>query len=88
MNLLKKYVFGRSRIRTSFFCELSRFYASNCQLSTAEIDKILNVFANAGTTSPDIIDLSGSNGYPTAVGLADRDTLVAAGWTVRLPAID
>lgn len=65
---------------------LTRFYASNCQLSTAEIDKILNAFANAGTTSPNIIDLSGSNGYPTSTGLADRDTLVSAGWTVNLPA--
>lgn len=66
---------------------LSRFYASNCQLSTAEIDKILNVFANAGTISPNIIDLSGTNGYPTATGLADKDTLVTAGWTVNLPAL-
>lgn len=66
--------------------DLSRFYASNCQLSTAEVDKILNAFANAGTTSPNIIDLSGTNGYPTSVGLADKDTLVAAGWTVNLPA--
>ncbi len=65
--------------------KLSRFYASNCRLSTAEIDKILNAFANAGTTSPNIIDISGSNGYPTSAGLADRDTLVAAGWTVNLP---
>ena len=65
---------------------LSRFYASNCQLSTAEVDKILNVFANAGTLRPNIIDLSGTNGYPTATGLADKDTLVAAGWTVNLPA--
>ena len=65
---------------------LTRFYASNCQLSTAEVDKILNAFANAGTTSPNIIDLSGTNGYPTSAGLADRDTLVAAGWTVNLPA--
>ena len=66
--------------------KLSRFYASNCQLSTAEIDKLLNAFANAGTTSPNIIDISGSNGYPTSAGLTDRDTLVAAGWTVNLPA--
>lgn len=67
---------------------LTRFYASNCQLSTEEVDKILNAFANAGTTSPNIIDISGSNGYPTSAGLADRDTLVAAGWTVNLPALD
>ena len=66
--------------------KLSRFYASNCRLSTAETDKILNVFANAGTTSPNIIDISGTNGYPTSAGLADKDTLVAAGWTVNLPA--
>ena len=65
--------------------KLSRFYASNCLLSTAEIDKLLNAFANAGTTSPNIIDISGSNGYPTSAGLADKDTLVAAGWTVNLP---
>lgn len=67
---------------------LTRFYASNCQLSTEEVDKILNAFANAGTTSPNIIDLSGTNGYPTSAGLADKDTLVAAGWTVNLPALD
>ncbi len=67
---------------------LTRFYASNCQLSTEEVDKILNAFANAGTTSPNIIDISGSNGYPTSAGLADRDTLVAAGWTVNLPALN
>ena len=66
--------------------KLSRFYASNCRLSTAEVDKLLNAFANAGTTSPNIIDISGSNGYPTSAGLADKDTLVAAGWTVNLPA--
>jgi hypothetical protein len=65
--------------------KLSRFYASNCLLSTSEIDKLLNAFANAGTTSPNIIDISGSNGYPTSAGLADKDTLVAAGWTVNLP---
>ena len=68
--------------------KLSRFYASNCQLSTVEVDKILNAFANAGTTSPNIIDISGSNGYPTSAGLADKDTLVAAGWTVNLPALN
>ena len=66
--------------------KLSKFYASNCRLSTAEVDKLLNVFANAGVTSPNIIDISGSNGYPTSAGLADKDTLVAAGWTVNLPA--
>ena len=68
--------------------KLSRFYASNCQLSTVEVDKILNAFANAGTTSPNIIDISGSNGYPTSAGLADKDTLVAEGWTVNLPALN
>jgi hypothetical protein len=68
--------------------KLSKFYASNCQLSTVEVDKILNAFANAGTTSPNIIDISGSNGYPTSAGLADKDTLVAAGWTVNLPALN
>jgi hypothetical protein len=66
---------------------LQKFFASNCQLSTAEVDRILNKFANVASTSPDIIDLSGTNGYPTAAGLADRDTLVAAGWTVNLPAL-
>jgi hypothetical protein len=68
--------------------KLSRFYASNCQLSTVEVDKILNAFANAGTISPNIIDISGRNGYPTSAGLADKDTLVAAGWTVNLPAFN
>lgn len=66
---------------------LEKFFASNCQLSTAEVDKILNKFANVASTSPNTIDLSGTNGYPTAAGLADRDTLVAAGWTVNLPAL-
>jgi hypothetical protein len=64
---------------------LTRFYASNCQLSTAEVDKILNAFANAGTTSPNIIDLSGTNGAPTSSGLADAASLVADGWDVNLP---
>jgi hypothetical protein len=68
--------------------KLSRFYASNCQLSTAEIDKLLNAFANTSTISPNIIDISGSNGYPTPAGLADKDTLVASGWTINLPTLD
>jgi hypothetical protein len=69
---------------------MERFYASNCQLSTEEIDKILNKFAaKAGTfTAPNIIELSGSNGYPTSAGLADAQTLTADGWTVNLPALD
>jgi hypothetical protein len=66
---------------------LSKFFASNCQISTEGIDKILNAFASITTTNPITIDLSGTNGYPTAAGLADRDTLVAAGWTVNLPAL-
>jgi len=68
---------------------LEKFFASNCQISTAGIDKILNKFAaKAGTfTNPTTIDLSGTNGYPTSTGLADRDTLVADGWTVELPAL-
>jgi hypothetical protein len=66
---------------------LSKFFASNCQISTEGVDKILNAFASITTTNPITIDLSGTNGYPTAAGLADRDTLVAAGWTVNLPAL-
>ena len=69
---------------------MERFYASNCQLSTEEVDKMLNKFAaKAGTfTTPNIIELSGSNGYPTSAGLADAQTLIADGWTVNLPALD
>lgn len=69
---------------------MERFYASNCQLSTEEVDKILNKFAaKAGTfTTPNIIELSGSNGYPTSAGLADAQTLITDGWTVNLPALD
>jgi hypothetical protein len=69
---------------------MERFYASNCQLSTEEIDKILNKFAaKAGSfTTPNIIELSGSNGYPTSAGLADTQTLITDGWTVNLPALD
>ncbi len=66
--------------------KLSRFYASNCKLSTSEVDKILNAFANAGTTSPNIIDISGSNGYPTSTGLISYQSLINNGWTVNLPA--
>jgi hypothetical protein len=66
---------------------LSKFFASNCNLSTADVNKILFKFSSASTTSPNIIDLSGTNGYPTEEGLEYRDTLVAAGWTVNLPAI-
>ena len=69
--------------------KLSKFFASNCQIPTAGVDKILNKFAaKAGTfTNPNTIDLSGTNGYPTSTGLADRDTLIANGWTVKLPAL-
>ncbi len=69
---------------------LAKFFASNCQLSTADVDKILAAFAaKAGTfTNPTTIDLSGTNGFPTATGLADKQTLEANGWTVKLPAQD
>jgi hypothetical protein len=69
---------------------MEKFYASNCQLSTEEVDKILNKFAaKAGSfTTPNIIELSGSNGYPTSAGLAHATILRAAGWTVNLPALD
>ncbi len=69
--------------------KMSKFFASNCQISTEGIDKILNKFAaKAGTfTNPQTLDLSGTNGYPTSTGLADRDTIVANGWTVKLPAL-
>jgi hypothetical protein len=66
---------------------LSKFFASNCNIPTEGVDKILLKFSQASTTSPNIIDLSGTNGYPTEAGLGYRDTLVAAGWTVKLPAI-
>jgi hypothetical protein len=66
---------------------LSKFFASNCNIPTEGVDKILLKFSQAATTSPNIIDLSGTNGYPTVAGLGYRDTLVAAGWTVNLPAI-
>jgi hypothetical protein len=65
---------------------LSKFFASNCNISTEGVDKILLKFSQASTTSPNIIDLSGTNGYPTSAGLGYRDTLVSAGWTVNLPA--
>jgi hypothetical protein len=69
--------------------KMSKFFASNCQISTEGIDRILNKFAaKAGTfTNPQTIDLSGTNGYPTLTGLADRDTLIANGWSVKLPAL-
>jgi len=67
--------------------KLSKFFASNCNISTEGVDRILLKFSQAATTSPNIIDLSGTNGYPTEAGLGYRDTLVAAGWTVNLPAI-
>lgn len=68
--------------------KLEKFFASNCQLSTADVDRILAAFAaKAGTfTNPTTIDLSGTNGYPTATGLADKQTLESNGWTVNLPA--
>jgi hypothetical protein len=68
--------------------DLEKFFASNCQLSTADVDKVLSAFAaKAGTfTNPNTIDLSGTNGFPTATGLADKQTLEANGWTVKLPA--
>jgi hypothetical protein len=68
--------------------KLEKFFASNCQLSTADVDKILAAFAaKAGTfTNPTTIDLSGTNGFPTATGLADKQTLEANGWAVKLPA--
>lgn len=66
--------------------KLSKFFASNCLLSTADVDKILAAFAaKAGTfTNPATIDLSGSNGVPTAAGLADKQTLEANGWLVKI----
>lgn len=69
---------------------LEKFFASNCQLSTADVDKVLAAFAaKAGTfTDPTTIDLSGTNGYPTATGLANVQILENDGWTVNLPAID
>lgn len=67
--------------------KLSKFFASNCNISTEGVDRILLKFSEAATTSPNIIDLSGTNGYPTEAGLGYKDTLVANGWTVNLPAI-
>lgn len=67
---------------------LDRFFASNCQLSTTDVDLLLSKFAaKAGTfTNPVIFDISGTNGYPSATGLADAQTLESNGWTVNLPA--
>jgi len=74
---------------------MSRFYASNCQLSTEEVDKILNKLAIKAPTAtipprtyPLVLDLSGANGYPTAAGLADAQILENWYWTVNLPALD
>jgi hypothetical protein len=68
---------------------LDKFFASNCQLSTEDVDLLLSKFAaKAGTfINPVTFDISGTNGYPSATGLADAQTLEANGWTVNLPAL-
>jgi hypothetical protein len=65
---------------------MSKFYASNCSLSSDEVDQILTTFAaKAGTFSnPDIIDLSGNNGNPSSTGSSAVTTLTANGWTVNV----
>jgi hypothetical protein len=65
---------------------MSKFYASNCTLSSDDVDQILTTFAaKAGTfNSPNIIDLSGNNGAPSSTGLAAKTTLESNGWTVNV----
>ena len=65
---------------------LSKFFASNCNISTVGVNRILFKFAQTATTSPNIIDLSGTNGYPDEAGLAYANALISNGWTVKLPA--
>ncbi len=65
---------------------MSKFYASNCTLSSDDVDQILTTFAaKAGTfLNPNIIDLSGNNGSPSSTGLAAKTTLESNGWTVNV----
>lgn len=67
---------------------LDKFFASNCLLSTEDVDRVLAAFAaKAGTfTNPQTIDLSGSNGFPTSTGLANKQILESNGWTVKIAA--
>ena len=65
---------------------LSKFFASNCNISKNDVDKILFKFAERATTSPNIIDLSGTNGYPSDAGQSYANALISRGWTVKLPA--
>ena len=71
---------------------IQRFSANNCQLSTSEIDRILNAFnrnidewGNVSNSSPRVLDLGGSNGYPTQDGLLWAQALKDSGWIVYLP---
>jgi hypothetical protein len=65
---------------------LDKFFASNCLLSTEDVDRVLAAFASrAGTfLNPQTIDLSGSNGSPTSTGLLNKDILESSGWTVKV----
>ena len=65
---------------------MSKFYASNCTLSSDDVDQILTTFAaKAGTfTSPNILDLSGNNGSPSSIGTTAKITLESDGWTVNV----
>jgi len=65
---------------------LSKFFASNCNISQDGVDKILLKFSETATTSPNIIDLSGTNGYPSDAGQSYANALISRGWTVELPA--
>jgi len=57
----------------------------NNAFDQATVDLILNVFAENEadfTYATPSVDLSGTDAAPSAAGLTDKATLIAAGWSV------
>jgi hypothetical protein len=69
---------------TTLFPDSLNILIHECAIDVTGIDNILAAVNNAGTSGGNLQLEGGTNGIPTAAGLADKLELEGRGWTVTV----